>query len=91
MAVWVQTAVSDRVKRGGIPLEVYIARYWDETRSVELNLTADQANLYSQVVSQAEQVKLIPCTSRSCKLKKKISLKKAWSPTPLIVQQDSAR
>ncbi|KAF7283158.1 hypothetical protein GWI33_001223 [Rhynchophorus ferrugineus] len=51
---WAQTVVSGRAKLGGIPVGVIAV----ETRTVELNLPADPANLDSEAktVSQAGQV-----------------------------------
>ena len=54
MASWAQTVVCGRARLGGIPVGVIAV----ETRTVELNLPADPANLDSEakVVSQAGQV-----------------------------------
>ncbi|XP_060534242.1 acetyl-CoA carboxylase isoform X2 [Cylas formicarius] len=54
MNPWAQTVVTGRARLGGIPLGVIAV----ETRSVELNLPADPANLDSEAktVSQAGQV-----------------------------------
>ena len=54
MAAWAQTVVCGRARLGGIPIGVIAV----ETRTVELNLPADPANLDSEakVVSQAGQV-----------------------------------
>ena len=54
MAAWAQTVVCGRARLGGIPVGVIAV----ETRTVELNLPADPANLDSEakVVSQAGQV-----------------------------------
>ncbi|CAH1987134.1 unnamed protein product [Acanthoscelides obtectus] len=54
MKPWAQTVVTGRAKLGGIPLGVIAV----ETRTVELNLPADPANLDSEAktVSQAGQV-----------------------------------
>ncbi|KAK6633678.1 hypothetical protein RUM44_004285 [Polyplax serrata] len=54
MAPWAQTVVCGRARLGGIPVGVIAV----ETRTVELNLPADPANLESEAktVSQAGQV-----------------------------------
>ena len=54
MSAWAQTVVCGRARLGGIPVGVIAV----ETRTVELNLPADPANLDSEakVVSQAGQV-----------------------------------
>lgn len=54
MAPWAQTVVCGRARLGGVPLGVIAV----ETRTVELNLPADPANLESEAktVSQAGQV-----------------------------------
>jgi len=56
MGAWAQTVVCGRARLGGIPVGVIAV----ETRTVELNLPADPANLDSEakVVSQAGQVRL---------------------------------
>ena len=57
MSSWAQTVVCGRARLGGIPVGVIAV----ETRTVELNLPADPANLDSEakVVSQAGQVNSI--------------------------------
>ncbi len=54
MAAWTQTVVGGGARLGGIPIGVISV----ETRTVELNLPAEPANLDSEakVVSQAGQV-----------------------------------
>jgi acetyl-CoA carboxylase carboxyltransferase component len=85
MAAWAQTVVCGRARLGGIPIGVIAV----ETRTVELNLPADPANLDSEakVVSQAGQVKIYFSHQQKSWVQTFVCVIRCGFLTPLIRQR----